>query len=734
MKILNFKKKNIIRGLAVSIVVAVLIDISSTYGLFKGAEYGAFDIRSRLTGGSRIPHEDIVLILIDEASLKAMNRSFGRWPWPRSVYGDLIEFLKSGGANKIVFDVLFTENEKDVYKSTEPGLNDRILVEATASAGNVYHSAQILIDDEDQYNTDLLNRPMPDYFVDKFSVKNLTVESEVVRNNNFYLPFDELSRVSRRVGIVEFTPDRDGVFRRTKLLRGYKSDYFPVMSMAVLLDMIQPDKIVSTGNKIDLEKLAIPLDEDGNYLINMYKNFNLYSISGIFSSIQNIYSGDMEKVSIYPDEFKDKIVIIGASAGGVEDLKATSLDNRMPGVFLHASIISNVLKKDFLRIVPKFWNRIILYGVTISLGLLLMLFSSLFIQIISPPAAALFFTAVSFLTFENNLVIETVPLLVSVFIAWLSSFIILYFLEGRHKRNIRRMLGQYVSPAVLMDIVDGDTGYIRAEVGTKERLTIMFSDIRGFTSMSERMNPEHVVAMLNEYLSAMVDIIFSNKGTLDKFIGDALMIFWGAPIRLDNHGTMAVKAALEMRAGLKEVNEEFSKKGYPPIATGIGIHTGDVILGNIGSEKKLDYTIIGDHVNLTSRIEGLTKIYGCDILISEATFIELGSQFICRVVDCVRVRGKEKSIKLFTVIGFSDDEAGDFNRKISRKSDAAFEKYLSMEFKEASDIYKEINTSLKEDKISDVFINRCAEYLREPPPSGWDGVYSAVEKNRCCRR
>jgi len=730
MKIFSFKKKNVLWGLTICIVIAVLVDISYTYGLFKGIENRFFDMRAKLAGNKRLPHPDIAIILIDEASLRAMNPAVGRWPWPRSVYGDLLEFLESGGAKKIVFDILFTENEKGLYDSGGLGLNDRILVEATESAGNVFHAAQILTDDEDEFNTSLLGRPMPDYFIEKFSVKNLSIETDPVPNNNYYAPFEELSRASHGIGIVEFSPDSDGVYRRTKLLRNYKSDYFPVISLAVLLDIFHPDRVVAGHREIDIGNVRIPLDENGDYLINMYKNFSLFSISGIFSSIQSLHLGDMDKLSVYPEEFRDKIVFIGASAGGVEDLKATSLANRMPGVFLHASVIGNVLNRDFLRILPKSWNRVVIYALTILLGLMLMLLSSLLMQLLLPVVVVVLFVGTSLAAFEKNLVIQMTPPLVSVFVVWLSSFVSLYFLEGRDKRNIKRMLGQYVSPAVLADIVEGDTKYIRAEVGTKERLTIMFSDIRNFTSISERMKAETVVAILNEYLSAMVDIIFANKGTLDKFIGDAIMIFWGAPIRLEDHGNMAVKAALQMRSGLQEVNREFSKKGYAALAAGIGIHTGDVILGNIGSEKKLDYTVIGDDVNLASRIEGLTKVYGCDILVSDATFREIDSSFICRVVDCVRVKGKERSIKLYEVLGLSGESNKnvDLDIKISRESEIAFDKYLGREFEEAGKIYSNINSVLNKDKVSEIFIKRCTEYISKPPPAGWDGVYSVVER------
>ncbi|MBE9503307.1 MAG: adenylate/guanylate cyclase domain-containing protein, partial [Proteobacteria bacterium] len=238
------------------------------------------------------------------------------------------------------------------------------------------------------------------------------------------------------------------------------------------------------------------------------------------------------------------------------------------------------------------------------------------------------------------------------------------------------------------------------------------------------------VELLNKYLSSMVDVIFHNQGTLDKFIGDAIMAFWGAPIRVSDHGKMAVKAALEMTKALEQLNADFVAQGHPPFKTGIGLHTGEVILGNIGSEKKLDYTIIGDNVNLTSRLEGLTKEYGVSLLISEETYKELDGEFICRIADHVKVKGKNEAIRIYSVIGMTGEstEESELNRKICRYSEAAFNKYLNRQFEEAMEMNIKLKKFIKDDCISEIFIKRCREYIQTPPPEEWDGIFTMKTK------
>lgn len=731
MKLFNVNLKKALWGIGISLVIALIVDGLYMYGYLEGLERKTFDIRSQVVRADKKAHDDIVLVMIDEQSLASLNDMVGRWPWPRWVWGDLLEFMSMAEARSVVFDVIFPEYEVAVSDEGEIGENDSILVEATAMAGNVYHAAQIIKDVEDERNKSLLNVPMPEEFVEAFSVKSIDKSAfEKTPYNNFYLPFAELYDVSKGIGIVEFSPDSDGVYRRTRLFRHYQNNFFPVMSMAVLLDQLKPKKIGKRDGTIYLDELEIPVLDDGTYLINMYKNFNTYSISGVLSSMQQIQNGELENLMVNPEEFKNKIVIVGASATGVEDLKPTSMELQMPGVMLHASVISNVLHKDFLHVIPKEQTRLIIYIGTILLGFLILAFRHLIFQVLIPVAAAVIYVGIAFSVFEKNIVIDMVPPLVSIVAVWLGSFTYLYFSEGRDKRKVRKMLGQYVSPAVLTEL-EGSTGdFIKAEVGTKEHLSILFSDVRGFTTMSENLPAEKVVEILNRYLSGMVDIIFLNQGTLDKFIGDAIMAFWGAPIKVSNHATLAVKAAIEMTRGLETVNIEFAEKDYPQLRVGIGVHTGDVILGNIGSEKKLDYTVIGDHVNLTSRLEGLTKSYGCEVLITESTYDELEEGFPCRVVDNVRVKGKVEPIRIYSVLGLNSDSEEDLKlkRKICNYSEVAFSHYMNRNFEEALKMFSRLKGFLKEDSVSEIFIERCHAYIEEPPEDNWDGVFTMTTK------
>ena len=235
-------------------------------------------------------------------------------------------------------------------------------------------------------------------------------------------------------------------------------------------------------------------------------------------------------------------------------------------------------------------------------------------------------------------------------VPFLAAFVYLSVTEGREKRKVRKMLGQYVSPHMLSEIENSMGDVLKAEVGTKEHVTILFSDIRGFTSISENETPERTVSMLNRYFSLWADAIFDEDGTIDKFVGDAVMALWGAPLKRDDHPVRAVRAALRLLEKLPELNVELKESGYPEIRIGIGINTGFAILGNIGSEKKLDYTVIGDAVNLASRIEGLTKQYSCGILVSESTYDLVKDHFECEYVDKVNVKGKDKPVKIFKVV------------------------------------------------------------------------------------
>lgn len=741
----RFANKKILHGVLIALSTAIVVNLGFYFGLFNGAELKAYDMRARYN--SKQPSSDVAIILVDEASLRGMNPIVGRWPWPRSVHADVVDFLAMSGAKAVMFDILFTENERvaGMRKGTLSP-SDLSLVQATAAAGNVYHAAQIVVDEEDEYNKGLMNRAMPKDFSGRFAVAINGAPGST--HNNFYLPFKELYTASRGIGIVEFLPDSDGVYRRTKLFRHYQGDYYPVLSMAPLLDILKPESIKQESDKLvfsgvheglsdrssisqdsKLKTLEIPLQKDGSYLINMDEDFKPYSMSGVLASIQKIKAGDLEGLPVSPDEFKDKVVFIGGSAVGIEDLKQTALGNGTPGVYLHASAYSNMIKGNFLKYTGTSITTALIFFFAIVVTIA-MLWSrnTLYYQLGIPLFLVLGYMAISFWGFRHNFLLDVVAPLSSIAVSWVGSFVFLSVTEGKDKRKIKKMLSQYVSPSILTTLIDkSPQDILKAEVGTKENLTILFSDIRGFTSISEELAAEKVVELLNGYLSEMVDVIFRYEGTLDKFIGDAIMAFWGAPIKTSDHAEKTVLAAFDMRKQLEIFNRGLVEKGSKPIGIGVGINTGDVILGNIGSEKKLDYTIIGDNVNLASRMEGLTKEYGCPILVTESTYDGIKTLIPCRVIDMVRAVGKKQGIKIYEPFD-TRDGGKEKAEKVIALADEGFNHYLKRNWDEAIKCYAEMLSIKPDDKTSKIFIARCEEYKTAKLPADWDGVYTMLKK------
>lgn len=698
-------------------------------------EWKSFDLRVRLLNTEIPPPPELAVILVDEASLKLMNPLLGRWPWPRSVHADLVDFLAVGGARAIAFDILFTENERILGERSDLlGANDRRLADAVAGAGNVFSAMQLVHDEEDEFNRSLLGRPLPGDFVSRFGLDTPSSQGQV-SSNNFYLPYEELTRATHGVGVVEFSPDRDGVYRRTRLMRWYDATALPVMSLAILLDstrMLPPSSeqlLLQTRDGAEI--FSIPLQQDGSFLIKPYRSFRPYSVGGVLASAQKLIQGETEGLPIHPDEFRDKIVLIGASAVGVEDLKPTPYGDLAPGVYLHASILGNILQRDFLHTPPGALSLLLAVALPLAMVAGVLLTSRSGLRLVIPPLLLLGFIAAALLAFRHNLVLDTIPPLTGMSVGWLGSFAWLSATEGRDKRRIRKMLGQYVSPTVLETLIDQSAdGVLRAEVGRREELTILFSDIRGFTTLSEALEPEQVVEILNGYFSGMVDIIFLHQGTLDKFIGDAIMAFWGAPLRVNDHPRRAVEAALTMTRWLESYNTVLAERNLKPLAIGIGLHSGPVILGNIGSEKKLDYTIIGDNVNLCSRLEGLTKPYGCSVLVSESTRDALGDDYPCRIVDAVRVKGKTRPVRIFEPLASPADppELFDKAQREMTQTDAAFTRYLERDWAGAALAYAKLLEAKPGDRLAELFMERCQQYAQYPPAADWDGVFTLQSK------
>ncbi len=709
------------------IVIGVLA-LTVVFGLdiiggLQRLEWMTFDWRSQMLRTPVSAPEDIAVILIDETSINAMNPIVGRWPWPRSVHADVIDYLALGQPRAVLFDILFTENERQDGQSAEvTSPPDQRLIDASHEAGMVIHAMQVFRDTADDTNSVLLDRPLPE------DLPRLATAdaSAVLRgghapvNNNYYLPFPGLYQTAAGLGVVNTEPDADGVYRRIKLLHGYRQAIFPALGIAPLPG-IRARASESGGAQYRIGDTDVPVDTDGRYLINHYGRVNTWSMSGVLASAQQLRAGDVEHLLIDPREFHDKIVFIGASAAGLEDLKTTPLGSSVPGVLLHAGVAANLLAGDVLWPVARSVNALLIIALTVFTVAGILNQKRLWLQLAVPLVLGLVYAGVGIAAFQLNLLLQMTAPLLAIVVGSALCFLYLVFTEGRDKRRVRTMLAQYVSPAMLNTVVERYADHLDAEVGSEEDLSILFSDIRGFTHLAESLPARTVVEILNYYFSNMTEVIFSHDGTIDKFIGDAIMAFWGAPVHDDAHADKALRAALGMHQRMATVNRWLRERSLPEIEIGIGIHSGNVILGNIGSEQKLDYTIIGDNVNLASRLEGLTKQYGMPIAISENLRKRLRDPLACYLVDLVRVKGKQEPICIYAPILDHDAAAAD---RLAQLSQLAFAHYMQQDWDQAIALY----ASLPADVLKQTFTQRCQTYKQTPPPADWDGVHTLAGK------
>jgi len=645
----NREKNMANKKIVISSLVALLILVTTLWGYKQGVfdkpEYYLHDIQARLLRADKATDPKIKVILVDEATLKSMDPIAGRWPWPRAIWGDLLDYLSMGGARAVLFDILFIEHDR------ANSVNDKTLYNATKYSGNVYHSMLLRREEMDDGEHQTAAH-LPDGFVKRFAFRNIdgvTTIKAVGENNDYSLPISRLPEASKGVAVVEFKPDDDGVLRRTKPLREYQGNFFPVLGLAPFVDNNTPISI--REGSITINDRTIPLDENGNSLINMYglNKVDTYSMSGVFKTLQQLRKGDDGNLFLSPEIFKDSIVYIGVSAIGASDLKAIPMHPSAPGVLLHAFQANNYLQNDFMTPANKKLTYLSIFIGVVLTSWAVMFSKRLLIRVMLPLSMLAIYTAYALISFRSNMQVEMVPFIFSTVSTGFISFAYLTFTEGAEKRKVAHLFTQYVSKDVLDEVMNNYHEYLRSSAGQKVEITVLFSDIRSFTTMSETTDPEKIVEMLNIHFTVMADIILKHNGTIDKYIGDAIMAFWGAPVKTDNHAEQAVLAGQEMLEGLKEVNRILKERGFQhEIKIGVGINTGTATIGNIGSEKKKNYTVVGDPVNLASRLESITKEYKTPLLFSEYTYDRIKDKIPCKLVGNVTVKGREQSVDIYT--------------------------------------------------------------------------------------
>lgn len=685
-----------------------LIAAAVAFGAYRHAppalqqlDYRLKDARFRVRGPI-VPNKHVVVVAIDHKSIKEV----GRWPWPREVTARLIDQLAHYGARVTALDIVFSEPQDRV--------RDTALSAAVTAADNVVLG--YFFRDEEQ----------PIEPVSLLQLESAKVKLIRVADGVTSIPLHEYRSVdtnlaligkgARDFGFFNARPDGDGLYRHSLLLLLYNGDIYPSLAMKALRHYLGQEIMLDIQpwgvDAVQIGTVRVPSREDGTMALNYY---------GPAGSFRTVSASDVINKRLPPDALSGAIAFVGATEIGIFDIRPTPFDATQPGVELHATVAANALDGRFLRHdgATQTWELISLVSLPLVLGIGLALVPGTLAGLAVFGGVALLFWIVNYLAFTQGLRDMTLlyPLL-GLGLTYLGSEAWRNLVVERKGRQLKKAFSNYVSPDLVRQIEKNPDKLVLG--GEQRELTILFSDIRGFTTVSEDLTPPELVALLNEYLSPMTRIVLEERGTLDKFIGDALMALFNAPLDVPQHALHACRAAVRMLEELKRLNEGFVSRGMHTLDIGVGINTGPAVVGNMGADIRFDYTAIGDAVNLASRLEGLNKLYGSHILVSEDTRqLVPPDMFTFREVDRVRVKGKHKPIVLFELMVTKQE--------LLPRFEEALERYRAREFAAAQRIFDEL-AQRYDDGPSRVYSGRCAEYLATPPPAGWDGIFTAKSK------
>lgn len=558
-------------------------------------------------------------------------------------------------------------------------------------------------------------------------------------------------------GYFNAKQDADGTIRRSQLIARTGSRYIPSISLLAYLidqnanaeiDIRQLPKNLSLRgiesfkiNNEDGDMIGkIPVTSDGYLMINYAGRGHTIPHASLADLLDKEKTTvlvtqmkkDSDGVWIRTEEainkktfFKDKILILGATAIAVFDLRVTPFDENFPGVETHANVVDNLLRKDFLYYHPDEDLKMPLAMLGLGTALTLTIsYSGALLGLLLSLLCALAVTLIDrYFLFSQGILVSVAFPLLQTLLTYMGLTFYKYLTEERSKKELRQTFSKYVSPQIVEEILRDPKNLELG--GRKTKLTVFFSDVRGFTTISEKLDPRELSDLLNSYLTPMTDLVFKNKGTLDKYMGDAIMAFFGAPLPMEDHAKWACRCALQHIEKLNELKKIYSEKGLPEIDIGIGLNTGECSVGNMGSQTVRSYTVMGDTVNLASRLEGINKQYGTRIIISEFTQNEISSSFTTREIDRVKVKGKNKPVRIFELICEGDASGPQKSALLAFR--VGYDLYLKKDFSGALNSFKEAQ-QVHDEEVTRLYISRCEDYMAAPPPPDWDGVYEMKTK------
>ncbi len=743
------------------LLVAAAYYSHSQHDLRKRLQYVVFDAFNQLH--PRPATDQVVIVDIDEASLKAL----GQWPWPRDVMADLTTRLKAMGASAIAFDMVFAEADRTspsfmaARLPDEPAFtevketisrlpdHDDVFAQAIRDAGNVVMGF-VAADGTAHQRPPVLSRDVRFLPPAKAADMRATFLQHTGARDHVATDLPILSEAAVGNGHFIAEPDVDGIIRKVTLFMRYprllapgeqaqlyptlgieavRVAYNPKIENQILLKKPEEQKALDTLYKLRIgQKYEVPIEPDSRFWV-YYRDIDEDEYVPAYKVLDQA-----RQAEIMP-RIDGKIVFVGTSAIGLKDIRSTPLDLFIPGVEVHVNVVEQILQGKFLTRPELIAGA---ESIAILIGGFIIIILAPFVNAVLLGLFSLAMIAGGFalswgMYVKAGLLLDPVYPGLAIGLIFLVSTLLTYIRTESDRRRVKNAFGHYISPDFMEELTKNPDKLVLG--GATRDLTIMFTDIRNFTGISERMSPAALTQLMNNFLTPMSDLVMNNRGTIDKFMGDAMMAFWNAPLDDPEHARHACLTALRMSEALRPLNERLHKEalaqGEEPIeiCAGIGINTGPASVGNMGSRQRFAYSALGDHVNLASRLEGQTKSYGVDILISAATQAAV-PELAALELDLLRVKGKAEPVRIFTLMGDAELAQTHAFKTWKAMHDNMLESYRRMAFDAAEYALGECRT-LSQGLIADYYdmmAKRIIAMKQNRPPADWDGVFTALSK------
>ncbi|MCX5875437.1 MAG: adenylate/guanylate cyclase domain-containing protein [Deltaproteobacteria bacterium] len=710
--------------------------------LLQRLELMAFDIRLRVVkdiapgSSANEAATKVVIVDIDERSLT----EHGRWPWSRAKVATLVERLAQAGAAVVAFDVMFSEPE------VNPAMEVASFLKKQGEGSHALAAELARLEesfDRDRLFARALSRkevvlgytfqprepqrigalPQP------LTVANPQVISQsslaAMRGYTANLPI--LAQAALGCGFFSLNPDLDGVVRRAPLVARYNDQLFSSLALETLRHFLLVDSVrlhtslINGQESVEGVELAgfatIPTDADGQMIVpylGPQGSFPYVSASAVLAG------------TVPASQMEGAIVLVGTTAPGLFDLRSTPVQAVYPGVEIQANLIDAILAKRFL--VQPAWAQGADFVVMVVAGLALALALPFFVplwQMLWTFAVAAALVLGNLFLWKQGLVLSLAMPLILIALLAICNLAYGFLVESRSRRQLKGMFGQYVPPQIVQEMSENPQNY--SFDGETRELTVLFADIRGFTTLSEALAASDLKKLLNRYFTPMTRIIFETRGTIDKYVGDQIMAFWGAPVPDVHHAGQAIEAALRMLKETERLQRDFLVEGLPRIAIGIGINTGSMNVGDMGSEFRRAYTVLGDAVNLGSRLEGTTKYYGVGLVVGETTKTAADDGFVFRELDLVRVKGKAQAIRVYEPVCRAG-EAGEALLRELGDYQQALVAFRALRWEEARAGFTRLRDGDPDRRLYEIYLERIKALVADDPGEGWDGVYDRKEK------